>query len=177
MCIRDRCAPGPAPAPAHGPEPDLKSFPQSTFGPSSVAKTSEPPQEQVEAVEEPGEPAPGPPLTSSQQMPEEQGPPVVLHPCADCGRRFNDKALVIHKKVCKKVFQQKRKVFDSSAARRPDTGPDDQGGKPRQRPRPGPKQKKGTCGQGKKSAAPTKPKEAKWRKDHEDFIGAMRACR
>lgn len=35
-----------------------------------------------------------------------------------CGRSFNEVALSKHVKVCKKVFQQKRKVFDSQAARK-----------------------------------------------------------
>ena len=34
-----------------------------------------------------------------------------------CGRRFNEKALVKHEKVCKKVFQEKREVFDSAGTR------------------------------------------------------------
>ena len=31
----------------------------------------------------------------------------------NCGRKFNKKALNIHKKNCKKVFINKKKVFDS----------------------------------------------------------------
>lgn len=41
----------------------------------------------------------------------------VLVQCEDCGRSFNQKALKIHQKSCKKVFMQKRKKFDSAANR------------------------------------------------------------
>merc|ERR1719436_2357424 len=37
--------------------------------------------------------------------------------CPDCGREFNRSALDRHMKICKKVFVQKRKKFDSAASR------------------------------------------------------------
>jgi hypothetical protein len=37
--------------------------------------------------------------------------------CVDCGRKFNEKALERHVKICKKVFIDKRKVFDSKKMR------------------------------------------------------------
>ncbi|CAD8105534.1 unnamed protein product [Paramecium sonneborni] len=41
-----------------------------------------------------------------------------LYKCTEgCGRSFNAKALEKHSKVCKKVFQQKRKVFNSQKQR------------------------------------------------------------
>merc|ERR1712113_499293 len=41
------------------------------------------------------------------------GPPVdqVRVECDGCGRKFNEKAMKVHKKICQKVFQTKRKVF------------------------------------------------------------------
>lgn len=36
-----------------------------------------------------------------------------------CGRMFNEEAIVKHEKVCKKVFQSKRKAFNSAAHRAP----------------------------------------------------------
>ena len=39
------------------------------------------------------------------------------HECPDCGRRFNAGPFERHIKICKKVFQQKRKVFDSTKMR------------------------------------------------------------
>ena len=32
--------------------------------------------------------------------------------CESCGRKFNEKALKVHSKVCKKVFVDERKKFD-----------------------------------------------------------------
>jgi len=45
---------------------------------------------------------------------EDAGP---LVPCPDCGRSFAADRLERHMKICKKVFQQKRKKFDSAANR------------------------------------------------------------
>lgn len=42
---------------------------------------------------------------------------VLLHKCVDCGRKFNEKALDRHIKICKKVFVEKRKEFNSKNAR------------------------------------------------------------
>jgi endogenous inhibitor of DNA gyrase (YacG/DUF329 family) len=38
-------------------------------------------------------------------------------PCPDCGRKFRPSALARHRGVCKKVFVNKRKAFDSKATR------------------------------------------------------------
>ncbi len=55
---------------------------------------------------------------STPTNPEEyQDIQVELHPCPDCGRKFNDTAFVKHRNVCQKVFQTKRKQFNMSAAR------------------------------------------------------------
>lgn len=32
--------------------------------------------------------------------------------CESCGRKFNEKALKVHSRVCKKVFVEERKKFD-----------------------------------------------------------------
>ena len=37
-----------------------------------------------------------------------------------CGRMFNANAIEKHEKVCQKVFQQKRKVFNSASHRAPE---------------------------------------------------------
>lgn len=37
--------------------------------------------------------------------------------CPTCGRKFKEEALMKHEKVCKKVFVQKRKVFDTKKQR------------------------------------------------------------
>lgn len=42
-------------------------------------------------------------------------------PCSKgCGRQFNPNVLMKHEKVCEKVFQSKRKAFNSAAFRQPD---------------------------------------------------------
>eukprot|EP01031_Cornospumella_fuschlensis_P036411 gene36411-44170_t len=38
---------------------------------------------------------------------------VMLNKCANCGRNFNEVSYAKHVKICKKVFSQKRKPFDS----------------------------------------------------------------
>lgn len=40
-----------------------------------------------------------------------------LSQCPSCGRSFNENAYHRHVKVCKKVFVQKRKVFNAAAHR------------------------------------------------------------
>jgi len=40
-----------------------------------------------------------------------------LVPCPDCGRSFCKESLTRHLRICKKVFQQKRKQFSSAASR------------------------------------------------------------
>ncbi|KAF0698338.1 Aste57867_11058 [Aphanomyces stellatus] len=39
------------------------------------------------------------------------------HECPDCHRKFNATAIVKHQKICKKVFQGPKKVFNMAAAR------------------------------------------------------------
>jgi hypothetical protein len=41
----------------------------------------------------------------------------LLHSCADCGRKFNAESLARHRRICRKVFKSKRKVFDSAKIR------------------------------------------------------------
>mmetsp|Transcript_117582 Transcript_117582/g.332646 ORF Transcript_117582/g.332646 Transcript_117582/m.332646 type:complete len:327 (+) Transcript_117582:230-1210(+) len=48
---------------------------------------------------------------------DEGPPPGPLVQCEDCGRSFAEAALERHQKICKKVFMQKRKKFDSAANR------------------------------------------------------------
>ena len=40
-----------------------------------------------------------------------------LHTCTDCGRKFNTESFPKHRRVCRKVFKTKRKVYDSSKIR------------------------------------------------------------
>ena len=38
--------------------------------------------------------------------------------CGDCGRKFNEQAIIKHRKICKKVFVEKRKTFDITEHRK-----------------------------------------------------------
>jgi len=40
-----------------------------------------------------------------------------LEQCYNCGRSFNPEALARHENICKKVFSQKRKVFNTANQR------------------------------------------------------------
>lgn len=46
-----------------------------------------------------------------------QSTPVALKECTSCGRKFNEKALKSHSKICAKVFVEKREAFDMKSAR------------------------------------------------------------
>ncbi|CDW78140.1 UNKNOWN [Stylonychia lemnae] len=96
--------------------------------------------------------------------------------CPTCGRKFVEQALVKHAKVCKKVFVQKRKVFDIKKQRQiEDEAKDDYGSYK-------PPTKKQNNQQSKKPLAqedqPIKQsKAAKWKAQSEMFRQAMRATK
>lgn len=49
------------------------------------------------------------------EYPEDEGE---LYECSKgCGRQFNSNVIAKHEKICEKVFQQKRKVFNTAAQR------------------------------------------------------------
>lgn len=56
-----------------------------------------------------------PPGVENEEEDEEDAE---LYPCPEgCGRNFNARAMEKHQKICKKVFQQKRKAFKSNEQR------------------------------------------------------------
>lgn len=60
-------------------------------------------------------------LNNEFDIPETIDEEIILYPCPEkCGRKFSKENLVKHKKVCKKVFQTKRKTFDASKQRQDD---------------------------------------------------------
>ncbi|KAL4427026.1 hypothetical protein ABPG74_000981 [Tetrahymena malaccensis] len=120
-----------------------------------------------------------------------------------CGRKFAENILVKHAKVCKKVFQQKRKAFNSAAQRQLE---DEEGGKIPQISKPPPKKqapkntkyenerkedygfKQNAGGDGKQPNQPfnKKPfdektkvgkKKSKWQLQSEAFRAQMRMAR
>ncbi|KAK3240464.1 hypothetical protein CYMTET_49696, partial [Cymbomonas tetramitiformis] len=119
--------------------------------------------------------------------PDEYGPPVALHQCGGCGRSFNEKALKIHQKICKKVFQDKVKPKDMTAARLPDV-PDkgeliksmQQQKKKEERDKmKGAKQQKpgGARGAMERPIESAETKKEAWKKKSEAFRAAMQASR
>lgn len=50
-------------------------------------------------------------------LPPEDFIPAMMMQCPDCGRSFNEQAYEKHTRICKKVFIDKRKVYDSAEHR------------------------------------------------------------
>nr|XP_021150425.1 zinc finger C2HC domain-containing protein 1B isoform X1 [Columba livia] len=80
-----------------------------------------------------------------------------LIPCTTCGRRFAQDVLLRHNPICKKVFNKKRKPFNSSKQRLQGT---EITTVRRQLPQKNQPQKK-----------------SNWRQHHEDFINAIRSAK
>eukprot|EP00930_Biecheleria_cincta_P008393 TRINITY_DN109822_c0_g1_i1.p1 TRINITY_DN109822_c0_g1~~TRINITY_DN109822_c0_g1_i1.p1 ORF type:complete len:404 (+),score=101.58 TRINITY_DN109822_c0_g1_i1:137-1348(+) len=88
-------------------------FDESSGYPSSPSQVRDPFGQQRQ---QPLTPAGGGGIPNSMDagMLDDGGP---LVPCPDCGRKFKEESLEKHTKICKKVFQQKRKQFNSAANR------------------------------------------------------------
>eukprot|EP00824_Muranothrix_gubernata_P016643 TRINITY_DN3429_c0_g1_i1.p1 TRINITY_DN3429_c0_g1~~TRINITY_DN3429_c0_g1_i1.p1 ORF type:complete len:292 (+),score=45.70 TRINITY_DN3429_c0_g1_i1:31-876(+) len=88
---------------------------------------------------------------------------IAVYPCSKgCGRSFAAESLARHEKICEKVFQKKRKAFDSTAKRLDGLTSDVP-----------PLRKKG----GRAGKEPPKPKKKDWRATHEAFVANVRAAR
>jgi len=85
--------------------------------------------------------------------------------CASCGRYFANGPLARHQEICQKVFGSKRKKFNMTSAR--------MGGLVNKQEI---KMLRRSMLQEKKKT-PVNKGPSKWRKEHEDFVQAMRACR
>ncbi|KAM6466541.1 zinc finger C2HC domain-containing protein 1B [Liasis olivaceus] len=86
----------------------------------------------------------------------EVGAPNLL-PCDTCGRHFALEALARHNPICKKIFNKKRKPFNSLKQRLQGTDI------PTVKKKPPPKN--------------AREKKSNWRQQHEDFISAIRAAK
>ncbi|XP_064025526.1 zinc finger C2HC domain-containing protein 1B [Pogoniulus pusillus] len=80
-----------------------------------------------------------------------------LTPCTTCGRRFAGAVLLRHDPICKKVFNKKRKPFNSLKQRLQGTEITTVKTQPSQKEEPG--------------------KKSNWRQHHQDFINAVRSAR
>jgi hypothetical protein len=96
--------------------------------------------------------------------------------CPDCGRKFNSGPYERHVKICKKVFVEKRKVFDSKAMRIEDNPELVKILKETEKKEKIAK-KKGTAAAVGPAAAAAAAKKDKWRADSEAFRDAMKAAR
>lgn len=115
--------------------------------------------------------APPPELVS--EYPDDLGEQIE---CPDCGRKFNSAPYERHVKICKKVFVEKRKVFDSKAMRIEDNPELVKILKETEKKEKIAK-KKGTTAVIGPAAAAAAAKKDKWRADSEAFRDAMKAAR
>lgn len=97
------------------PMPAAQPSPQHRYGGPAAVAGGGPPSGAYAAGAMPGAfPADAFPGGAAPEEDEDDGP---LVPCPECGRNFKESRLEKHVKVCKKVFSQKRKAFDSAANR------------------------------------------------------------
>ncbi len=97
--------------------------------------------------------------------------------CPTCGRKFVEEALMRHQKVCKKVFVQKRKVFDIKAVREEAIKSELKDSDYRPAPsKAAPKKKPANQADDKPVGGPGS-KAAKWKAQSEMFRAAMRAAK
>jgi hypothetical protein len=89
---------------------------------------------------------------------------VELQGCPDCDRKFRPEALARHVGICKKVFLQKRKVFDSKRKRLTDNPELLQS-------------KQSSSSMGRSASNSAGGGAAKWRQDSEAFREAMKGAR
>uniref|UniRef100_A0A8C2QSQ6 LTV1 ribosome biosis factor n=1 Tax=Capra hircus TaxID=9925 RepID=A0A8C2QSQ6_CAPHI len=80
-----------------------------------------------------------------------------LFPCEVCGRRFAADVLERHGPICRKLFNKKRKPFNSLKQRLQGTDIPTVGKEPQSKPQP--------------------VRKSNWRQHHEDFINAMQSAK
>lgn len=94
--------------------------------------------------------------------------------CPTCGRKFVEEALMRHQKVCKKVFVQKRKVFDVKKVREEAIKAEMKDSDYRAPPSKATAQKKPAASE---KAVGGGSKAAKWKAQSEMFRAALRAAK
>jgi len=95
---------------------------------------------------------------------------VDLVPCQHCGRKFKREAHERHVSICQKVFQQKRKVYNTTEHRLPDASEAPELAEVRRKAAL--MAKKGEVGIGEDKSA--KPAKSAWRQKSEAFRAAMK---
>ena len=98
--------------------------------------------------------------------------------CPTCGRKFIEEALMKHQKICKKVFVQKRKVFDVKQVREEAIKAELKDSDYRPAPsKAAPKKKAGAADHGDKPIGGAGSKASKWKAQSEMFRAALRAAK
>ena len=97
--------------------------------------------------------------------------------CPTCGRKFIEEALMRHQKVCKKVFVQKRKVFDIKAVRQEAIKSELKDSDYRPAPSKAAPKKKAAAQAEDKPVGGAGSKAAKWKAQSEMFRAALRAAK
>jgi DNA-directed RNA polymerase subunit RPC12/RpoP len=95
---------------------------------------------------------------------------VQLIPCPHCGRKFKEEALAKHVGICQKVFQQKRKVYNTTEHRLPDAADAPELAEVRRKAAM--MARKGEVGIGQ--TKDDQPKKTAWKMKHEAFQAAMK---
>lgn len=95
-----------------------------------------------------------------------------LIPCSQCGRKFNEAAHAKHVGICKKVFQEKRKVYNTTEHRLPDAS--DAPELAEVRKKAAMMARKGEVGIGATKDDKDKEKKSAWRIKSEAFRAAMK---
>jgi DNA-directed RNA polymerase subunit RPC12/RpoP len=104
-------------------------------------------------------------LSNNRELSDDAPVIALLSKCPDCSRSFNAESIEKHRKICKKVFKTRRKVFDVSQIRLAAI-----------------KEDAGVVISLKKSKGPTRPMQEKksmssWREKSAQFRAAMSSIR
>lgn len=110
-------------------------------------------------------------LEMQEQAAEEN---VQLFPCSLCGRKFRQEALERHMAICKKVFCDKRKVYNTTEHRLPDASDAPELAEVRRKAAMA--ARKGEVGIGADKKDDVKQKKSNWRAKSEQFRQAMKSA-
>jgi len=106
------------------------------------------------------------PVSSKSPVPEDDGDMRTL-PCPHCERHFNEDSHDKHVRICKKVFQSKRRTFDVASKRVPEELAREAKAKGGRR----------AAGQSSRSAKAAEDKKKAWREKSAQFRDAMKQNR
>ncbi|KAH8414206.1 hypothetical protein KR215_000284 [Drosophila sulfurigaster] len=116
---------------------------------------------------------------TSPKARQNQPPPEGTSSCRYCGRHFNTDRLGKHEEVCQRTMNTKRKIFDASKQRVKGTDNEKYSKQQqRQRQQPSlPRSQSTYSSAAQQQGLRTGVKKSNWRKQHEEFIQAIRAAK